>query len=146
MLTLEKDIERLSAAWLSADAELQRQQTTLRQLEHTLSREGSEMSCAHFMELQARILQQRQRFEASQQKAAERRAQLDSARSEEVAREQKEFALRRYDMKRTEFKQAECALNAHRQQLAVLSRTLPELEQKFNIALRELADARTAAK
>jgi len=142
---IEVEVERLSTAYISSDAAREREVVQLSRLENELRRTGPELSCNDYMELQARIAQQRQRVEAAEAKAAERRAALDAVRSEAADREQKEIAERRYDMKRTEFERAESALNSHRQQLAALSRALPELEQKFNIALRELADAKHAA-
>lgn len=144
MISSELDIEKLAGVYLLADAERERQQTTLRQLEHTLSREGSDMNCAHFMELQACIAQQRQRFEAAQAKAASALAALDEARSRETDREQKELTQRRFAMKQAEFQEAEKALNEHRQNIAALSRELPELERRFNLSLRELGELKNA--
>lgn len=139
-MTLE--IERLSAAFSLADAELQRQQSTLCQLQRNLLAEGPTLNCAAYMELQARVAQETQRVEVAKQKASQCRAALDAARSAETDREQKQIARRRYDAKQAEFQQAENALNSHRQQLAALSRELPSLEQRFSISLRELAEAK----
>jgi chromosome segregation ATPase len=138
------DIEALSAAWLTADAERQRHETTLRQLEHKLSREGAEMGCAAYMELSSTIAQQKLRFEAAEAKAADRLAALTEARAIAQERELREIAERRFQLKQTEFEQAETALNSHRQQIATLTRELPALEQRFNLSLRALADAKQA--
>jgi hypothetical protein len=135
------EIERLSASWLSADAELQRQQTTLRQLEHSLSREGAAMNCAAYMELQSRIAQQQQRFEASQVKAASALAALDEARSD---RAQREIAQRRYDARLSDLENAKAKLAAHREHIATMNRDTPLLEHEFNLALAALDHAKGA--
>ncbi|HTR24272.1 MAG TPA: hypothetical protein VMI10_09820 [Terriglobales bacterium] len=133
-----------AATWLVADEELQRLHATLRQLEHALSREGAELSCAAYQELQARISQQKQRLELATAKEKSARAALDIARSREAEREAEETRQRRYDVKQAEFHQAESALAEAREKITQLNQALPALEQKFNIALRELAEAKGA--
>ena len=138
------ELERLSAAYTLADAELQRQQTTLRQLEHSLSREGAEMSCTSYQELSSRIAQQKQRVEVAEEKAAERRCALDVARSEETAREQRQIAQRNYDARLNELENAKAKLAAHREHIATMNRDTPLLEREFNLALAALDAAKRA--
>ena len=131
--------EQLASTSLSADTELQRLQVSLRQLEYKLAREGAEMPCTEYQELQARISQQKHRVEIAETKAADARASLDAARTIEQDREQKELSERRYAARVNDFENAKAKLMANREQIATLNRETPLLERAFNQALAALA-------
>jgi len=131
--------EQLASNSLIADTELQRLQVSLRQLEHKFGREGPELHCNDYLQLQAAVAQTRQRLELAEQKAANARAALDAARTIEQDREQKELSERRYAARVNDFENAKAKLMANREQIATLNRETPLLERAFNQALAALA-------
>ena len=131
--------EQLASNSLIADTELQRLQVSLRRLEYKLAREGPELHCNDYLQLQAAVAQTRQRLELAEEKAATARAALDAARAIAQDREQKELAERRYTARLSDLESAKARLAANREQIAALNRETPLLERAFNQALAALA-------
>jgi hypothetical protein len=138
------DVERMQAASLEADHEMEGQSTTLNRLRVELERTGETLDARSYSDLRARIELQERRVEIATRKAREKQAALDDARSAEAVKQQREVAQRMLDQRENELRHNLADLASKRETVLQLMRDIPFLEQRHSILLRETDLARQA--
>jgi hypothetical protein len=136
--------EELTAISLLADQEAEAQKTALQQLNQEMEHSGETLEPLDYGNLRSRIEQQEMRAKAASRLACSRRIELGEARSKESVRLAREMAQHNYDAKLAELNAARAEVESKRRALSQLQREIPLAEQRANLLLFSLDQAKTA--
>ena len=137
-------LEELSTLAAVASQEAERQSSILREFETDLRLRGSAMNCREYADTRARIEQQTRRVETATAKARDCQAALDSVRSAEAAKLQREVAEHAVDTTLGRLRETQAAISAKRTEAQRIAEELPQLAHKASQLMAELSAKKEA--